>query len=363
MTSNQSSIPPDEFSCFINVSDDTVHESEWLMDVPDEDFDTVSNGYGISVVLSLYFIIGLPWNIVVIGIIIAKRLFTQPALMLMLNLAVTNCLIFVVVMPFNITTGIAGEFVFGSSDRMRCSACKIGIALIILPIVSAHTLSLMAVDRFIYLKKPVTYSQIVTPGRMLAAIVTVWGICIVLALPPLFAFGDIRFSHTVAMCVAFVDRSTHIAPNFFYIVILMVEGVIPYLTLFIMYFLIIHIVRRHLMKKRHRTVKRHRSESERDSDVLSDHSRSQLVLVHVFGAIFTANIITWLPLIPLVIAVAILESGGVPTWAFTVTYLSYMSSTVIHPILESCLTHEIRASIKGLFCRTHPRDTRSSDAV
>ncbi len=204
----------------------------------------------------------------------------------------------------------------------------------------------MAVDRFIYLKKPLTYPQIVTPPRMLVAILAIWVICIALAIPPLFAFGEIRFSHTVATCVAFVDRRTHIAPNYFYIVLLMVEGVIPYLTLFVMYCWILYIVRRYLMQKLRRVVLNH---AEGSVDALKDHSRSQLVLVNVFGAIFTANIITWLPLIPLVVAVAVLESGSVPSWAFTVTYLSYLSSTVIHPVLEAYLTHEIRATIRGFF--------------
>ena len=355
MVDNQSS---PVFSCFINVSDDSVHESEWLMDDPEESFDTVANGYGISAVLTLYVLVGLPWNVLVIGIIVKKRLFTQPAVMLMLNLAITNFLIFVLVFPFNITTGIAGEYIFGGSDRMRCQFCQTGIALIILPIVSAHTLSLMAVDRFIYLKKPLTYNQIVTPRRMLAAIAVTWVICTGLALPPLFGFGEIRFSHTVATCVAFVDRSTHIAPNYLYIVLLMAEGVIPYLTLFIMYCWIIFITRSYLMKKLHRTSP---SQQESSSDLLKDHSKSQLVLVHVFGAIFTANIVTWLPFVPLVTAVAVLESGSVPTWAFTVTYLSYMSSTVIHPILEACLTHEIRVAIKGFFSRPqlHPASSVS----
>ncbi len=109
MVGNQSLPPDGGFSCFINVSGDSLHDTEWLMDVPEEDFDTVSNGYGISAVLSLYFLVGFPWNLLVIGIIIKKRLYTQPAVMLMLNLAIANFLVFALVMPFSITTGIAGE--------------------------------------------------------------------------------------------------------------------------------------------------------------------------------------------------------------------------------------------------------------
>lgn len=335
------------FSCFLNVSTDSIHESEWNVDQPGDPFDTTSNGYAVSAVMILYLLIGLPWNSVVIGIIVKKRLFYQPALMLMLNLAATNFLVYTFVMPYNITTGIAGEYVFGTSDRVRCRVCQTGIAIILFPLVSTHTLTLMAVDRFIYLKKPMHYKFIVTPRRMLVAIASVWGLSTALSLPPLFGFGQIRFSHTVATCVVFFDRATHVAPNFYYILVLLVEGTVPFVVLCVMYVWIICITRKYLVGNLRRTLSTIDGNAPRGrSGILKEHSRSQVLLVYVFGAIFTSNIITWLPLVPLVIAVVVLEPGGVPTVAFSLAYLVYMSSTVIHPILQACLTHEIRETIK-----------------
>ena len=134
--------------------------------------------------------------------------------MLLLNLTITFSLL---VMPFNIFVGIKGEYVFGNSDQQRCAVCQTGIFVIILPWVSLHTLALISVDRFIYLKRPMKYSTIVTKWRMLVTIAVMWVFCTVLFLPPLFGFGEINFSYTVATCTLKFVGKTHIAPNYNYI--------------------------------------------------------------------------------------------------------------------------------------------------
>lgn len=341
-----------EFSCLQKVSGDSVCQSVWSVYQPYDPFDTVAIGYAISAVMILYLLVGLPWNSLVVGIIIKKRLFTQPAVMLILNLAIANFLVYIFVMPFNIVTGIAGEYVFGSSDRVRCRVCQLGVAIVLFALVLTHTLCLMAIDRFIYLKKPLKYCSLVTPRRMLAAIVGVWVLCIVLAVPPLFGFGQIQFSHTVATCIVIFTGATSIAPNYLYVLVLIAEGTVPFVIIFVMYIWILYIIRKFLMDNLRKTLGAnggHHLESR--LDILKRHSRSQLHLVQVFSAIFTSNIITWLPLIPLAISAAVLGPGGVPTLVYSLVYLVFMSSTVIHPVLQTYLTREIRVTIKDTFTK------------
>lgn len=339
------------FSCFFNLSRDSIHEFEWNVFRSDDPFDTVSNGYAISAVMTLYLLLGLPWSSVVIFIILKKRLIDQPAFMLMLNLAVTNFLAYIFIMPLNIVTGITGEYMFGPSDTVRCRVCQTGAAIILFPLVFQHTLTLMAVDRFIYLKKPLTYHLIVTPRRMFAAIAGVWVLCFLLILPPLFGFGQIGFSYTVATCVVYFDQVTDIAPNYYYVLLILGEMILPFSILCVMYVWIILITRKFLMAKLSKmlAIKGHDEKSR--SDIFKKHGRDQLRLVQVFMGIFTSSIITWLPLVPLVIAVAALEPGSVPPVGYSVRYLVYMSSTVIHPMLQAFLNHEIRFTIEDLFTK------------
>ncbi len=197
------------------------------MDNPDyTDLDLRNSGYATSAIVSLIFLIGVPWNMLVICTIVKKRLYSNPTIMLLLNLAITNLLLGLLVMPLNIIAGFAGEYLFGKTDAIRCHVCQTGVFLILLLWVSIHTLSLMAVDRFIFLKRPLDYKVLVTPKRMLVAII-IWIICTVVSIPPLFGFGEIKFSFTVSTCVPNLVGMTHMAPNYYYYTLLLVAGLLP----------------------------------------------------------------------------------------------------------------------------------------
>ena len=336
------------FSCFVNVSKDSVSEFAWKIDHPDDsNYNTVANGYAIAVIIFLIFLVGLPWNTLVICTIIKKRLYTQPTMILMLNLTITNFLLCVLVMPFNIISGLAKEFPFGSSDSMRCQICQTGIIFIILPWVSVHTTSLLSVDRFIFLKRPLKYGVLVTPRRILLVIALVWMLCIAISLPPLFGFGEIQFSYTVAVCILLLVGETPVAPNSYYVLLIVTETFIPVVTLLTMYILILWIIRKNLLRR----VKRSQTDgaTERDQKenraALQEHNKRQFRLVQLFIAIFTANIITWLPMVVLAITAAIVGSRTIHTSLYTITYISYLSQTVIHPILETMLIPKIRIVI------------------
>ena len=333
------------FSCFVNVSDSSLSDFAWLVSDPvDPDFDTAGNGHATAAIVLLLFLLALPWNTFVIASIIKKNLHTQPTIMLLLNLTITNLLLALLVMPFVIVSGIRGEYTFGKTDKVRCFVCQSGILNIILPWVSVHTLALMSLDRFLYLKKPLAYTSIVTPKRTIAVIVAVWALCIVLAVPTLFGFGEIRFSFAVATCVPFLVGNTPIAPNYYYIAMITIEALIPIVTLFVLYFWIVCIVRSSLTRRLKRSMslasKSQNNEQSRKAST-TEYRRSQVRLVWLFGSIFTGNIVTWLPMVGLAVSAAVLGAGKIPTPAYSIAYLSFMSETVIHPILEACLIKDI----------------------
>ena len=331
------------FSCRINVSNDSLTETAWIVKHSLEpDFDTAGNGYAISAIVLLLFLLGLLWNLTVICAILKKRavMCSQPIIMLMLNLAITNLLICILVMPFIIVSGIAGEYVFGDTDLVRCQVCQTGVAVIILPWGSIHTLCLMSIDRFMYLKRPLRYGKVVTPRRMLAAIVAIWMLCIVLSIPPFFGFGEMRFSYRISTCVMSMVGSTEVAHNYFYTMLLVAEAVVPVMILFVMYTWILCIVRSAFVKKNAlKTTGKGANREERK------RHKNQLYLVRFFVTIFTANLITWIPIIGLVFAVGIFEAQTVPTLVFSIAYLSFLTETVVHPMIEAIHIREVRATL------------------
>ena len=171
--------------------------------------DTIIVGYVIAAFVLLFFMIGLPWNVLVIGIILKRKLFTQPSLMLMFNLAVTNFLACLLIMPFAIVLGILPKgMILTDLDKV----CQIGVLLVLLPGVSQYTVALMSVDRVIYLKKPLTYGLTVTPWRMFSAIVIVWILWIVISTPLLFGLGQVGYSPDVSTCSPVVASNNTVHP-------------------------------------------------------------------------------------------------------------------------------------------------------
>jgi hypothetical protein len=70
-------------------------------------------------------------------------------------------------------------------------------------------------------------------------------------------------------------------------------------------------------------------------------------MVKVFGAIFTASLLTLLPAIAYVVSV-FFSNFNVTLWLATAAYLSVLSKSVVHPIVESYMTYEIRQTISKL---------------
>ena len=342
-------------NCFENVSSNTISELGWIIRHPDNEVPDV--GYGIAAILSLFMLLAAPWNLLVIIAILQNKLYTQPTVMLLLNLTVTNLLFSLLVMPFNIYIGIRGEYIFGYSDQQRCAVCQTGLILIILPLTSLQTLALISVDRFIYLKTPMKYDTTVTKWRVLVAISIVWVLCTVLALPPLFGFGEINFAYEVATCVPIFIGQTHISRNHNYVFLLLIFSTIPVITLFVMYVWIICIIRSSLVRKLKRCVTIPMNNESSVVAITKVHGKSQLRMAWLFSAIFTANIITWLPMVSIAISAAVLDAA--PALAFTIVYLVYLSETVIHPVLMVFIIRDIKEAIAGYFRRGHRKGSKT----
>lgn len=111
---------------------------------------------------------------------------------------------------------------------------------------------------------------------------------------------------------------------------------------------IIYITRKALLKRLHKMVGTSRSQrNEQSSDVLRNYAKSQLQLVKVFGAIFAASLVTVLPSVVFGISIPISGNGDsvIRSYLYVIAYITVLSKSVIHPILEAYTTHEIRSVI------------------
>ena len=63
----------------------------------------------------MFVALGTPWNAVVLASIIKNRHFKDATYILLMNLVIADLLVCLLVLPFNIVSGIAQEFTIGQS--------------------------------------------------------------------------------------------------------------------------------------------------------------------------------------------------------------------------------------------------------
>ena len=342
--------------CFSpNLSRNSVSHDQWMIFEPFQD-----SSPGVAAVTILFFLIAFPLNIFIIVSILWKRLLKQPAHLLILNLAITDLLTTVFIMPINITSEIALEYIFGPSDFVRCQVCQTGIIFTILTLVSLHNIALLSLDRFLFIYIPMRYKKTVTIRYTIAILLAVWVLCTILSIPPLFGFGEVRLSTTVGNCFFSFFGETSVSRNIYYVLLILLEALIPLGILIVTNVWLLCLIHRHakrIFKMRlsvnvsNAAKQQHRNTLQRK--IHKKHNKQQLQLLRVFGAIFIANLVTWLPAIGLAITAPIVNFDLVPAGVIAFAYLTYLSQSVIHPLLEACFIHELRDIVRRWFycCR------------
>jgi len=170
--------------------------------------DAQSSAPAVAAVFIVFFLIASVWNAFIVCTIIRKRLLRTPTHILILSLAVNDFLVSILVMPFTIVSTITLEFTFGDSDYARCQVCKMGVIFTLLSGVSLHTIALLSLDRFLFIYWPMKYKRYITRGRMLVVVIFIWGLCTVMAVPPLFTFGTVGYISSFGACaVVFYGNS------------------------------------------------------------------------------------------------------------------------------------------------------------
>lgn len=300
--------------------------------------------------LIVFMLLGIPWNLLLITVIIGKHLFKKPAVLLLLNLAFTNLFLCIIIMPMIISPAIAGEFLFGSSDYVRCQVCHASaIVMAILLLMSVYNVVLLSLDRFLYVKIPLKYNSIVTGKRVALVLVLCWLAFATFSILPMFGVGFISFVHVLSMCTsAFLTVGLN-GQYIYYWVFIALACVIPVAVFLFVNAWMLCIVKKNYASGYLRAKENLKSDptSTLHKQMQRKHVEDNIRLIQVFGALFLSSIFTWMPL---AIAVIMTTVGNFFVLEFTVfATLCFFSQSVIHPIVQILLLQDIRAVIIKLF--------------
>ena len=318
-----------------------------------------TNSPGVAAVMVIFFLAAVSWNgfILYSMVKLRSKLLRTPAHSIIFSLAVNDLLLSVLVMPVSIITTIAQDYPFGSSDYVRCKVCQHGVIFTILSVGSLHHIALLSVDRFLFIYLPISYKHWVTRGRIVGILIGIWILSTLIGILPIFGFGTVGYSDAVGTCITIFHGETRLTSNIYYVLLVLLEALIPLILIGISNVALLCTARKHL-KKRYIARKQMHNSSAKGSEisntgnteVTQEWNRQQLQLLKIFGALFVGNIITWLPVLGLAIASQAIDFDQVSDDGIAFVYMSYISHALIHPIIESWFITDIRVRAKKLLC-------------
>ena len=351
---------PDYMDFCVNSTSDTITPEIWLLE------DRYRNGGLVLAVFKIVFILlGLPWNILVLFAIIKEHLYHQPTIILLMNLAIADLLIIVLVFPLEITIGIAGEYIFGSSDYVRCRFCTFAIVNTSFTLSSIFTISIMSFDRFIFIYKPLHYEKWITPTRTVVAVVIMWVLTIILSIFPAYK-RNLIFYQPLASCI--VDISLENSDFYFITLLLLLVGA-SIVLLIVCNVWVICIVLKNInaIYRTHKSMHTNGHGDHQDIRNVRKHHRRQLNqrqlhLFRVFGGLLISNLLTWLPTF---IFFFLVFANTSYNFFWVSSHLLFNFQVFLHPLVETLLLKEVRDPIKKvvLCCRFNGSLISNSERV
>ena len=342
------------FLCVNGTSDSGGTTSDlWLVE------DKTSAQVAASFLL-LILVVGLPWNLLVVGIILKKKLYTQPTIILLLNLVLIDIFMLALQAPSQVWVGFNGEYNYGSTDSIRCKVCKVDVTLILFPLTALYTILYMSFDRFMFIYRPLKYGRIITCFRTLLVLSLTWIIMALVSILPSIGFGGIKFIKHLLKCVF---DPFH---NYFFAVVLP-TALVPMVPTLVCNIWLLCIVQKNIKAiysvKRSSSSAASNQEEDRFYKVMKkQRHQKELHLVWVFMALVCCNLVTWLPIIIRVIIFSVKQEEISISFS-TTSIVLFASQALLHPIVETALIKEVREPQKMImfYCCVKIKSKFSSD--
>ena len=340
------------YNCLIaNFSEDSITLSEWT---PRRSI--FYNRYIVTIVNILFFVIGTPFNVYVIISIFRKHLYNNPTMMLLLSLATADLLICIIVLPVTIITGIADSYIFGDTDYVRCQVCQMGLLFHIFTFASIYTVALISMERFLYIWRPLRYKKYITVKIVRSLIVAAWLLSTAVSVTPLFGFGTLSFGKSALTCTLAFKGYSRLAKNTWYLLFLALVGMIPIMTLIVTNVWVFCIALKST-KKHYKTMNQQKYVDDLLKRINQEKNKQELRLIKTFIGILVVNVVTWIP--ALVTLASSTAYGPTKSSYFkdinvfnnSFIYLTVLSQSVVHPIIESRILFSVKKKMSNVFGR------------
>ena len=129
----------------------------------------------VAAVFSIEMILALIANGVVLVITIYQRKSWKQSSTIFFTSLILAHLVMILILPFSITALAAGEWIIGSTDEEKQGSCGFnGYIAFCCAYITYMTLSLISIDRFLFIVKPHLHKRFMSPRVALVLVIIVW---------------------------------------------------------------------------------------------------------------------------------------------------------------------------------------------
>ncbi|KAJ8405242.1 hypothetical protein AAFF_G00322330 [Aldrovandia affinis] len=289
----------------------------------------------LGLVLVLIILMTIFGNVVVCLAVGASRKLRCVTNCFIVSLAVTDLLLGLLVLPLSAMLELSGEWPLGATF------CNIYISLdVMLCTASILNLFAISVDRYFAVTAPLRYPLLVTPGRVVVAMVLIWAVSLMVSFLPIHLGWNTpdlsvqnRGEDDPQRVCRFEWNSTYVLVDAF------ATFYVPLLVMCGTYYRILRIARGQA-----------RRINSRPSPIsLAAAAREHKATV-TLAAVLGAFIVCWFPYFTFFTCMGLRERTDIPKTAYSVVlWLGYANST-LNPILYAALNRDFRAAYGRLLC-------------
>ena len=282
----------------------------------------------VGIDLFLTFVINL---FVLIFTFCHPRSLKQPSIIFLTNFLLVNLMMATLVMPCIIVTGIFGEWIFGETPEEKNATCQFfGFVLVYALQLIIMTLTVISVDRFYFIVKPLFYKRVMNTSVAVVVVTSVWIISCLMHIPPFLGLGEYKFLESLGTCgFLWIGQRDYVlylcSFNSVFIIIIVVT------TLWTFCF----------SRKFIQTIRQQHCTTDPERNT-HEHIYMQRMkkLFGIFGVLLTVVIVTIVP----GVIVAVIQgfmSDALPLSVFAVVFVLFLLNCVINPIVQSYFRKEV----------------------
>jgi len=309
------------------------------------DYWTLGEEYGVQgttlgLFLMLFISVGLPWNGAIVITIFKEKLYNQPTIVLLFGLILTAILNLVFPTVILAITGLAGEFILGASDAQRCKLCHLDWALSFTFYNFFFVMAIMAVNRLVYIGKPLQYERLVDTHAAWITVLVTFLVSLTFGL----VFFAVQYGEFIPVLL-FCSRN-HPLTYFTGVTIAISASTVTVISN-IWFFLIVLRNIRDVYGNQNEDRNKKISLLCLKNKSKTTYFRKKTRLFVTAGALILSTLIIWLPFMGSTIASAAMGGSDHSTLSTILAWMVYCQ-TLIHPAIETLLIPDVRRPLLHL---------------